>query len=204
MQTLVPMQVSGPKLIEQDRQVLWRQTTLLSDDLDDSLVEISKSKNRFYVVAYNSGSLKYQVIDMFRMIGRKLMFACDQLFTKLISLLEYKFGKLVIRDFETLLQQQSSTWKKNPSIVRSHINDRSVLDSRGGGSNTIRQQQNTQLRRVGNKVGHSLDVSSRRLANDSEMTINSSRRHHAPSKLTLNEYEFNAQVISPRASQMNC
>jgi hypothetical protein len=79
-----------------------------------------------------------------------------------------------------------------------------VLDSRGGGSNSIRQQQNTQLRRVGTKVGHSLDVSSRRLANDSEMTINSSRHHHVPSKLTLNEYDFNAHVISPRASQMNC
>ncbi len=41
---------------------------------------------------------------MFRMQGRKLMFACDQLFTKLISMLEYKFGKLVIRDYENLIQ----------------------------------------------------------------------------------------------------
>ena len=77
---------------------------MLNGDLDDSLVEISKSKHRFYVVTYNSGTLKYQVIDMFRMVGRKLMFACDQLFTKLISLLDYKFGKLIIRDFETLIQ----------------------------------------------------------------------------------------------------
>ena len=134
MKTLVPMQVSGPKLIETDREVLWRQTTILQDDIDESLVEISKSKNRFYIVCYNSGNLTYQVIDMFRMQGRKLMFACDQLFTKLISLLEYKFGKLVIRDYETLINSSVLTFKKNSVSISTgkHIsNERSVLDSRG-------------------------------------------------------------------------
>ncbi len=71
---------------------------------------------------------------MFRMQGRKLMFSCDQLFTKLISMLEYKFGKLVIRDYENLIQQSSAHWKKESSVNRSHtIYDRSVLDSRIGG-----------------------------------------------------------------------
>jgi hypothetical protein len=67
------------------------------------------------------------------MQGRKLMFACDQLFTKLISLLEYKFGKLVIRDYETLINSSVMNWKKNSVSIsgRSNANERSVLDSRG-------------------------------------------------------------------------
>jgi len=61
------------------------------------------------------------------------MFGCDQLFTKLISLLEYKFGKLVIKDYETLINSSILSWKKNSvSISGKNIsNERSVLDSRG-------------------------------------------------------------------------
>jgi hypothetical protein len=88
------------------------------------------------------------------------MFACDQLFTKLISMLEYKFGKLMIRDYETLIQQPTVSWKRDTIVNKSHSQyDRSVLDSRIGGL----RLQNSSLRRI-RKVGmQSLDVGSRKL-----------------------------------------
>jgi hypothetical protein len=94
------------------------------------------------------------------MQGRKLMFACDQLFTKLISMLEYKFGKLMIRDYETLIQQPTVSWKRDTNVNKSHSQyDRSVLDTRIGGL----RLQNSSLRRI-RKVGmQSLDVGSRKL-----------------------------------------
>lgn len=72
-------------------------------DLDPSLVEISKTKNKFYIVTYNSGDSQYNVIEMFRVQGKKLLYACEQSFTKLISLLEYRYGKLFIKDMDTMI-----------------------------------------------------------------------------------------------------
>ena len=66
MKNLVPMKVSGPKLIENDRKVIWRQATVIGDDLDESLVEISKTKHKMFIVSYNSGSLRFQIIEMYR------------------------------------------------------------------------------------------------------------------------------------------
>jgi hypothetical protein len=54
------------------------------------------------------------------------MQSCDESFTKLISLLEYKFGKLVIREQDT----QSLTQRINSTIQNSKAADRSVLDTR--------------------------------------------------------------------------
>jgi hypothetical protein len=98
------MHVSGPKLVEPERQVLWRQSIVVDGDIDESIIEISKTKNKFIIVAYNQGTLRYQVIDMFRAQGRKLLASCEESFTKLMTLLEYKFGKLLIKDQASLIQ----------------------------------------------------------------------------------------------------
>ena len=41
---------------------------------------------------------------MFRAQGRKLLASCEESFTKLMTLLEYKFGKLLIKDQASLIQ----------------------------------------------------------------------------------------------------
>jgi|LauGreDrversion4_2_1035121.scaffolds.fasta_scaffold1185567_1 hypothetical protein len=53
MRQLGPMHVSGPKLVETERQVLWRQSMVIEGDFDESIIEISKTKNKFIIVAYN-------------------------------------------------------------------------------------------------------------------------------------------------------
>jgi len=53
------MHVSGPKLVEPERQVLWRQSIVVDGDIDESIIEISKTKNKFIIVAYNQGTLRY-------------------------------------------------------------------------------------------------------------------------------------------------
>ncbi len=59
MRILDPMTVSGPRQVDPERKVLWRQSVLIGDDSDESLVEISKTKNKFYIIAYNSGTMMY-------------------------------------------------------------------------------------------------------------------------------------------------
>ncbi|TNV85814.1 hypothetical protein FGO68_gene11385 [Halteria grandinella] len=92
MRLLPPMIVSGPKLVDSDRVVLWRQQAMIGDDLDESLVEISKNKHRMFIISYHSISMRFQVIEMFRQQGKKLLQACEESFTKLIELLEYRYG----------------------------------------------------------------------------------------------------------------
>jgi hypothetical protein len=60
------MVVSGPKLVDQKRTVLWRQQAVIGDDFDESLVEISKNKHRLFIIAYHSMTFRFQVIEMFR------------------------------------------------------------------------------------------------------------------------------------------
>lgn len=43
--------VSGQNLIDQERIVLWKQHAFIGQDKDESVVEISKTKNKFYIVA---------------------------------------------------------------------------------------------------------------------------------------------------------
>ena len=47
------MQVSGPKLVEVERVVLWRQSIIINGDMDESMIEISKSKHKFFIVQLN-------------------------------------------------------------------------------------------------------------------------------------------------------
>lgn len=57
---------------------------MIGDDIDESTIEISKTKNKFYIISYHLMSMRFQVIEMFKAQGRKLMCACDESFTKLI------------------------------------------------------------------------------------------------------------------------
>ena len=73
MLLLPPMQVSGPKLVDSARQVLWRQTAFLGNDFHESVVEISKTKHKFFVISFNQATKRFQVIEMYRIQGRKIM-----------------------------------------------------------------------------------------------------------------------------------
>jgi hypothetical protein len=58
------------------------------------------------------------------------MYACEERFTKLITLLEYRFGKLVVRDADYLIQTSRSISMVMPQMAEGKNTERSVLDSR--------------------------------------------------------------------------
>ena len=72
-----PMPMSGKQIIDGNRKVLWRQNYYIGMDNDQSIVEVSKTKNKLYIVAFNTGTKKYSVIELFRFVARKLMFSLD-------------------------------------------------------------------------------------------------------------------------------
>jgi hypothetical protein len=87
---MAPLKVFGKKLLEDNRKVLWRQDAMVgssdgNNELpEDSLIEISKYKNRFYITQYLHNYNRYNVIEMFKVQGKKLLAACDYSFQKLI------------------------------------------------------------------------------------------------------------------------
>lgn len=64
---MTPLKVFGKKLIENKRKVLWREDVLIGkSEPEDSLIEISKFKNKFYIVQYLHNYNKFNVIEMFK------------------------------------------------------------------------------------------------------------------------------------------
>ncbi|CDW78144.1 UNKNOWN [Stylonychia lemnae] len=120
-----PMKVSGRKLIDDDRKVLWKQNKKIADDEFESTIEISKAKNKFYVVQFIPEFNKYNVIEMFKIQGKKLMNACQNSYEKLMDLLQYKYDKLVISDFYDLLL--SNEYQGSTNISLNPLNDVKVL-----------------------------------------------------------------------------
>jgi hypothetical protein len=51
MQQLDPISVTGQSLITQDRRVLWKNVCLIGDEVRECIVEMSKTKHKFYIVA---------------------------------------------------------------------------------------------------------------------------------------------------------
>lgn len=52
----------------------------ISNDRDESTVEVSKTKHKVYIVSHNLHYNKFQVIELYKAQARKLMAACDESF----------------------------------------------------------------------------------------------------------------------------
>ena len=104
MQKYKPLNVSGPDPIDNNRVVLWKQYAYFGSDPDTKfLIEISKNKHKFFIVAMNMINNAYHKLQLYRVQAKKLMRAFDQSFQKLISQLDFKFGKLLITDMMYIL-----------------------------------------------------------------------------------------------------
>eukprot|EP00347_Sterkiella_histriomuscorum_P024470 403331004 len=114
---MIPLKVFGKKLIENNRKVLWRQDVMIGQSIqkEDSLIEISKYKNKFYIVQYVHNYNKFNVIEMFKFQGQKLLAACDFSFEKLINQLDMKHGQLIVSDYQELMNNANT-------VSKSHLN----------------------------------------------------------------------------------
>lgn len=101
-----PIHVSGRVIISDQRKVLWKKVCVIGEDRRECLIEMSNVKLKFYIVALDLESGKYHVIEMWKAQASKILDALDKSMEKLMGQLEFKYGKLMIRDHDMLLQHQ--------------------------------------------------------------------------------------------------
>ena len=65
---------------------------------------MSSIKLKFYIVALDLESGKYHVIEMWKGQADKILQALGKNMEKLMAQLEFKYGKLMIKDHDMLLQ----------------------------------------------------------------------------------------------------
>jgi len=93
-----PIPVSGPKSVPTDRKVLWKNVCLIgvvnhqstidtqveknlfpfegNKNQRECILEMSRTKTKFYIVAIDLEYFKYHVIELFRPQANKLLKAC--------------------------------------------------------------------------------------------------------------------------------
>lgn len=70
------------------------------------MVEMSRNKLKFYIVAVDLAIFRYHIIELWSAQAKKLMQACDGSLEKLMTYLEFRYGKLQIKDYDLLIQYQ--------------------------------------------------------------------------------------------------
>ena len=120
-----PMPISGPKSVPESRKVLWKNVCLIgvithqstieshvqnklfpfdNNNQRECIVEMSRTKTKFYIVAIDLEYFKYHVVELFRPQANKLLKACNNSMHRLMTFLEFKFGTLCIKDMDILMQ----------------------------------------------------------------------------------------------------
>ena len=79
---------------------------LLGDEQRECMVEMSRNKLKFYIVAVDLAIFRYHIIELWSAQAKKLMQACDGSLEKLMTYLEFRYGKLQIKDYDLLIQYQ--------------------------------------------------------------------------------------------------
>jgi hypothetical protein len=69
----------------------------------ECIVEMSRTKVKFYIVAVDLLTFKYHVVELFRQQANKMIKAVDNNLQSLMSFLEFRYGSLCITDQELLL-----------------------------------------------------------------------------------------------------
>lgn len=64
----------------------------------ECIIEISRTKVKFYIVAVDLLTFKYHVVEMFRHQANKMIKAVDNNLQTLVSFLEFRYGTLCIKD----------------------------------------------------------------------------------------------------------
>jgi hypothetical protein len=128
MNQLEPIPVTGQHLLTQERLVLWRNVCLIGDEMKECIVEMSKTKLKFFIVVLELEIGKFHVIEMWKLQANKLIKACGDSIEHLMTYLEFKFGVLQIKDYDLLIQyqlyQSSNTETFTKKMVARHDSQR--------------------------------------------------------------------------------
>jgi hypothetical protein len=69
----------------------------------ECVVEFSRTDKHFFIMAWDIVSNRYHVIDLHRQQANKLLKVCDSDLERIMKMLDFKLGKLIIRHFEILM-----------------------------------------------------------------------------------------------------
>ena len=97
-----PIKVIG-KGIPDERDVIWKNVCTIGETARECLVEMSRTKTKFYIVAIDLKTEKFHHIEMWRAQAKNVTKACGNDLSKLMMFLEFRFNKLQIKDFDLLL-----------------------------------------------------------------------------------------------------
>jgi len=61
-----PIEISGPKNIPMERDVVWKNICMIGDEKRECIIEMSYTKTKFYIVALDLEFNKYSIIELFR------------------------------------------------------------------------------------------------------------------------------------------
>ena len=88
----------------------------------ECVVEFSRTKLHFYIMAWDIFFNKYHVIEMHRQQANKMLKACDSDLERIMKMLDFKLNKMVIRHFEILMSFE----RFMPSKARGMLSNRQL------------------------------------------------------------------------------
>jgi hypothetical protein len=86
-----------------DRETLWKNLCMIGAAHIECVVEFSRSPRHFYIMAWDILRNKYDVIDLHRQQANKLLKVCESDLERIMKMLDYKHGNLIIRHFNILM-----------------------------------------------------------------------------------------------------
>ena len=61
-----PIPISGPREVPTQRRVLWKNVCMIGVEKRECIIEMSRTKTKFFIVGLDLQYCKYHVIEMFR------------------------------------------------------------------------------------------------------------------------------------------
>lgn len=157
MEMREPIPMTGRVEVTSDRRVLWKNVCMIGEDCRECIIEMSRNKLKFFIIGLELATGQWHLIEMWRAQANNVIKGCDNNLQKLMTFLEFRYGKLQIKDYELLLQHQLYQPKKRePDFVSIRHNElpgvnRSVSYERGDALVKIRNSVDGSPRENGKK-----------------------------------------------------
>lgn len=82
--------------LPQKRKVLWQELAMVQQQ--ECLLEVSSSKHKIFILAWDQTVERGTHVELFKLQMNKLMESCNNSFLELLQLLEFKYGKLQVKE----------------------------------------------------------------------------------------------------------
>ena len=98
--------MTGKIEVTSERKVLWKNVCMIGEDCRECIIEMSRNKLKFFIIGLELATGEYHLVEMWRAQANNVIKACDNNLQKLMTFLEFRFGKMQIKDYDMLLQHQ--------------------------------------------------------------------------------------------------